>query len=337
MVRKGDTPNLLTCDQAVFLKRFRQDVSTRPEQGALLARLQATFVQWAEADGAFLKKSLLPSVTSAACSTARAAHQDSLVRLLLNTPDTQPLLLAWLLEQLALVSLEEEQLAEAAHSQVPRLILTAARFLNHIEQGEGLQQKLVDIMVACSEHVLVEVVTALPEILPDGQHDAMAGELATMLEEGRGATATILDTLANLYLSRGVTAQVRGVVVGRLGRWGQADLPAVVEFLLTSVTKEDAAALVAELRWEGGRRTVQPLLQGEPAADAAAGGEPAAQAGQRDQEVGGQGEVGGEAPCGAVHSLHSLHQVRGDARAGQAQDGGQQVSLASPIAALPTC
>ena len=42
--------------------------------------------------------------------------------------------------------------------------------------------------------------------------------------------------------------QVRDEVLQRLDRWSQADLPAVVDFLLATVTKEDAARVVAELR-----------------------------------------------------------------------------------------
>ena len=42
--------------------------------------------------------------------------------------------------------------------------------------------------------------------------------------------------------------QVRDEVLQRLDRWSQADLPAVVDFLLATVTNEDAARVVAELR-----------------------------------------------------------------------------------------
>ena len=140
------------------------------------------------------------------------------MKLLLNTPATQTQLLRWILEQLALISLDEEEMLQSQHSQIPRfcsrsllellstlilfpcrLILRATRYLNRIEEEEGLTQALIDIMIGCSSFIQVwghldslcgriqtsnslwiaqvEVISALPEILPDGQHPAMAVSL----------------------------------------------------------------------------------------------------------------------------------------------------------------
>ena len=50
----------------------------------------------------------------------RSGQQESLMRLLLNTPDTQTHLLRKILEQLALISLDEEEMLQSQHSQIPR-------------------------------------------------------------------------------------------------------------------------------------------------------------------------------------------------------------------------
>ena len=50
----------------------------------------------------------------------RSQNQDSLMKLLLNTPATQTQLLRWILEQLALISLDEEEMLQSQHSQIPR-------------------------------------------------------------------------------------------------------------------------------------------------------------------------------------------------------------------------
>ena len=70
-----------------------------------------------------------------------------------------------------------------------RLILKASRWLNRVEEEDELAQALIDIMIGCSsfiqvlDHILPsaisnlnqeEVISALPEILPDSQHPAMA-------------------------------------------------------------------------------------------------------------------------------------------------------------------
>ena len=53
-------------------------------------------------------------------SFGRSSHQESLMKLLLNTPDTQTHLLRKILEQLALISLDEEEILQSQHSQIPR-------------------------------------------------------------------------------------------------------------------------------------------------------------------------------------------------------------------------
>ena len=123
-----------------------------------------------------------------------------------------------------------------------RLILKASRWLNRVEEEDELAQALIDIMIGCSsfiqvlDHILPsaisnlnqeEVISALPEILPDSQHPAMAVSfeecsfqfklantehfqvhLNSMLDEVRPHTAAIVDCLTNLTLSREATKQV---------------------------------------------------------------------------------------------------------------------------------
>jgi len=254
VMRKGETPNLLYSDQEVFLKKFKREMTIMPRDQ--LAEVRSTLEGWLDTskedtckeDRAFLKKCLQSTVTSASCNTARSGHQDSLMKLLLNTPDTQTHLLRKILEQLALISLDEEEMLQSQHSQIPRLILTATRWLNRIEEEDGLTQALIDIMIGCSSFIQVEVISALPEILPDSQHPTMAEHLNTMLDEARPHTATIVDCLANLTLSREATKQVREGVLRRLPTIAQPDLPAVLDFLLATIVKDEAVEVISEIR-----------------------------------------------------------------------------------------
>jgi len=247
VVRKGKTPNLLLTDQEVFLKKFKREMAILTEEE--LNTVKTTVEGWVEKQGQeFLKKCLQETVTSATCNTARSQNQDSLMKLLLNTPATQTQLLRWILEQLALISLDEEEMLQSQHSQIPRLILRATRYLNRIEEEEGLTQALIDIMIGCSSFIQVEVISALPEILPDGQHPAMAVHLNTMLDEVRPHTASIVDCLSNLTLSREASKQAREGVLRRLPTIAQQDLPAVLDFLLASIFKDEAADVISEIR-----------------------------------------------------------------------------------------
>merc|ERR1719209_1303869 len=221
--------------------KFKREVTILPREE--LAEVKATLDSWLDKeDKTFLKKCLLPTVTSASCNTARSGHQDPLMKLLLNTPDIQTHLLRKILEQLALISLDEEEILQSQHSQIPRLILTATRWLNKVEEEDGLTQTLIDIMIGCSSFIQVEVISALPEILPDSQHPAMAVHLNSMLDEVRPHTATILT------LSREATKQVREGVLQRLPTISQPDLPAVLDFLLATIVKDEAVEVISEIR-----------------------------------------------------------------------------------------
>lgn len=70
VTRKGDTPNLLYNDQEVFLKKFKREVTILPREE--LAEVKATLDSWLDnEDKIFLKKCLIPTVTSVSCNTAR--------------------------------------------------------------------------------------------------------------------------------------------------------------------------------------------------------------------------------------------------------------------------
>ena len=69
-------------------------------------------------------------------SNARSSHQHSLMRLLLNTPDTQTHLLRKILEQLALISLDEEEMLQSQHSQIPRSLFVHLSYLLTIWDSE---------------------------------------------------------------------------------------------------------------------------------------------------------------------------------------------------------
>ena len=49
---------------------------------------------------------------------------------------------------------------------IPRLTLSAVRLLDNVVSGDGLAEKLLEILDATSMYQQVEVIQALPEIIP---------------------------------------------------------------------------------------------------------------------------------------------------------------------------
>ena len=124
IVKNGDDPNVLKEDQAIFLKKFNKDITTAIEYPENITRMFDTLSTWLE-DEIFLSKCLSPTLTSTSCSNARSSQQDSLLRLLLNCADLQPLVLDKLLEKLAEISLMQEgkKMIESQYSKLPRYVI----------------------------------------------------------------------------------------------------------------------------------------------------------------------------------------------------------------------
>ena len=124
IVKNGDVQNVLKEDQAIFLKKFNKDITTAIEYPENITRMFDTLSTWLE-DEIFLSKCLSPTLTSTSCSNARSLQQDSLLRLLLNCADLQPLVLDKLLEKLAEISLVQEgkEMIESQYSKLPRYVI----------------------------------------------------------------------------------------------------------------------------------------------------------------------------------------------------------------------
>ena len=170
-----------------------------------------------------------------------------MMKLLLNIDDFQPALLRLLLEKLGEISAAQTG-RETEETNVPRLILTAMRWLDKLVDGAGMVEKMEEILVVTSDYHRVEVIMALPEILPFSQHNSIAIYLHGMLDTALTLTACIVDCLGNLRLSPGMKSTTQRALLKSLANFEFSALPAVVDFLLSECTKETVQEIVSDLR-----------------------------------------------------------------------------------------
>ena len=118
--------------------------------------------------------------------------------------------------------------------------------------GDGLVDKMVEIMAATSRHYLEELIAALPEILPQSQHNTMADHLLKMLEETNPMISILVDCLGNLELSPELVQRTKTALVHGISSksFKFSDLPNVLDFLLSSVDNklENNVELVMNIR-----------------------------------------------------------------------------------------
>ncbi|KAK3892632.1 hypothetical protein Pcinc_003521 [Petrolisthes cinctipes] len=109
ILRKGDKPNILRCDQAVFQRDLRRSLKCHPVYR--LPELALKFKEGLEKhldDIVRLKWALLYTQTDVECVTARGGQQDSLIRLCLNIMELQSPLITLLTEKLLQVAHDEQ-------------------------------------------------------------------------------------------------------------------------------------------------------------------------------------------------------------------------------------
>jgi Fanconi anemia group D2 protein len=58
----------------------------------------------------------------------------------------------------------------AIEENIPRLILSQFRWLDHIVDSEGLAKKLVETLSVCTPRLKKEIVSFIPEIVDDYGH-----------------------------------------------------------------------------------------------------------------------------------------------------------------------
>uniref|UniRef100_A0A8C5AFA7 FA complementation group D2 n=1 Tax=Gadus morhua TaxID=8049 RepID=A0A8C5AFA7_GADMO len=145
---------------------------------------------------------------------------------------------------------------------VPRVIINQLKWLDRVLDSKELATKLMELVSVAPVEVQRDVITSLPEILDDSQHNDVARELKALLLEKTQLTVAILDTLSSLNLSSALLAEVRGVVTATLTAVQLDDLPVVVKFILHSVSASDAYEVSdLRLKLELDQWAVSPVLK----------------------------------------------------------------------------
>uniref|UniRef100_A0AAX7VAJ9 FA complementation group D2 n=1 Tax=Astatotilapia calliptera TaxID=8154 RepID=A0AAX7VAJ9_ASTCA len=131
---------------------------------------------------------------------------------------------------------------------IPRIIINQLKWLDRVVDTKDLASKLMELVSIAPAEVQCDIITSLPEILEDSQHNDIARELNSLLQEKTQLTVPILDALSSLNLASSLLTEVRGAVMATLAAVQLEDLPVVVKFILHSVSASDAYEVVCNLR-----------------------------------------------------------------------------------------
>uniref|UniRef100_A0A671USY1 FA complementation group D2 n=1 Tax=Sparus aurata TaxID=8175 RepID=A0A671USY1_SPAAU len=207
-LKQDGTSNEIAVDQVVFQKRIKQKLQKSPRYPGIVQEFTSGLESHIE-DPERFRNSLLPCVP-------QLSDGDS------STGDVG--------------------------FSIPRIIINQLKWLDRVVDSKELATKLMELVSAAPVEVQCDIITSLPEILEDSQHNDIARELNSLLQENTQLTVPILDALSSLNISSSLLTEVRGAVMATLAAVQLEDLPVVVKFILHSVSASDAYEVVCSLR-----------------------------------------------------------------------------------------
>ncbi|XP_041973620.1 Fanconi anemia group D2 protein [Aricia agestis] len=121
---------------------------------------------------------------------------DSVIRILLNIPILQNKLVNYVFE------LAIDLAAESKCASWIRMILKCFSGLDNIVDGEKIATHIINLLDVTMEKIVkLEIVTAIPDIIGDQEHDNIATEISRIMSEDHDLIPAILDCLSYLCLS----------------------------------------------------------------------------------------------------------------------------------------
>ncbi|KAM4740758.1 Fanconi anemia group D2 protein [Anableps anableps] len=245
-LKNNGTSHEIAVDQVVFQKRIQQQLQKSPRYPGILKEFITELEAYIENPDRF-RNCLLPCIPqqSEGDMSSVSSFQESLIRMLLGIEMLQTLIISTLLEKLPEFMLDG---TVDGGLNIPRMIINQLKWLDRVVDSKELAVKLMDLVSVAPVEVQRDIITSLPEILEDSQHNDIARELNALLHENTQLTVPILDALSSLNLSSSLLTEVREAVMATLAAVQLEDLPMVVKFILHSVSASDAYEVVSNLR-----------------------------------------------------------------------------------------
>ncbi|KAF7659435.1 hypothetical protein LDENG_00298030 [Lucifuga dentata] len=245
-LKQSGTANEIAVDQVVFQKRIQQQLQNSPRYPGIVQEFITGLESHIE-DSERFRNCLLPCVPPLSDGESRCvtSFQETLLRMLLGIEMLQTLIINTLLEKVPEFMFDS---TGDGGLNIPLVIINQLKWLDRIVDSKELADKLMQLVSVVPVEVQRDIITSLPEILDDSQHNDVAKELNSILQENTQLTVPILDALSSLNLSSSLLTEVRESIMSTLAAVQLEDLPVVVKFILHSISASDAYEVVCNLR-----------------------------------------------------------------------------------------
>ncbi|XP_069822588.1 Fanconi anemia group D2 protein [Dendropsophus ebraccatus] len=247
-LKSGEQQNELAVDQRVFQKTLRQALRKHKQYPDVLQEFIAGLESHIE-DRERFRNCLLPcgryNDVEEGSNLLMSSFHDSLIKILLSIDILQEMLINLLFEKMP------EFLYDSFGSDgisIPRLIINQLKWLDLVVCGKELTGKIMQLVTVAPADIQHHVISSLPEILEDAEHNDVAKELSSLLKQNTQLTVPILDSFSSLNLNTELLTEVRQWVMSTLCAVDLEVVPVIVKFILHTVTPSDAQEVINELR-----------------------------------------------------------------------------------------
>uniref|UniRef100_H3BFD2 FA complementation group D2 n=1 Tax=Latimeria chalumnae TaxID=7897 RepID=H3BFD2_LATCH len=242
----GNRSNEITVEQIIFQKKLHQGLRKHPRYPHVIQEFISGLESHIEERDVF-RNCLLPCGQPQEAETMNSmnSYQESLIKLLLGIEILQSAVMTTLFEKIP------EFLCDSVGEDginMPRLIINQFKWLDRIVDSKELTSKIMQLISVAPVEIQRDIITSLPEILEDSQHNECAEELNLLLQKNTQLTVAILDTLSSLNLDSGLLIEVRQAVMSTLSAVNLEDLPVVIKFILHAITATEAVEVISTLR-----------------------------------------------------------------------------------------
>ncbi|XP_072947820.1 Fanconi anemia group D2 protein [Epargyreus clarus] len=172
---------------------------------------------------------LFPNIVGIDNASNTYTLSDSVIKILLNVTFLQENLINLIFDKVM------DLMDQPDFGLWVKTVLKSLSALNTIKNSEILATKLMDLLDLCSDcdkSVRLEIISAIPDIIGDQEHDNVASEMRRIMSTNRDLLPSILDCLTYLCLSDEQYKLLREETLKNMNPINAAYFPNFIKFLL---------------------------------------------------------------------------------------------------------
>ncbi|CAH1971271.1 unnamed protein product [Acanthoscelides obtectus] len=240
----GDEPHILKQEQSLAVRDLEKNLSKNTATLSEFVRGLEAFCKKEK----YFKKSLVSSVLRKNDDNSDNRHldieQESLIRIFLKTNQVQKYMIEILLNEIMAVAPEALETTQYLH-----LLLNPLRYLPYIVNPQELSTRLLDMLEIATFPSQLEILDALPDIMPDSQYAETAKQLCKLMDDNDELTGAAIDCLNALELDGEIKAQVRDTILAKIaGGTNLKVFPVLLSFLMSDCKSNNIVPTLMKIR-----------------------------------------------------------------------------------------